>query len=69
MPLEKKARVPVRRHVSSFAQAYFCENFLFFFLLFLHKILTKNKTKKQELRGEGGKGGFLFDADDDDDDD
>lgn len=41
----------------------------FFFLLFLHKILTKNKTKKQELRGEGGKGGFLFDADDDDDDD
>lgn len=67
MPLEKKARVPVRRHVSSFARI-FDENFLFF-LLFLHKILTKNKTKKQELRGEGGKGGFLFDADDDDDDD
>lgn len=47
MPLEKKARVSVRRHVSSFARI-FDENFLFFFLL-LHKILTK-KTKKQELR-------------------
>ena len=69
MPLEKKARVPVRRHVSSSFARIFDENFLFFFLLFLHKILTKNKTKKQELRGEGGKGGFLFDADEDDDDD
>ena len=48
MPLEKKARVPVRRHVSSFAQAYFCENFLFFFA-FSSQNFDKEETKKQEL--------------------
>ena len=46
MPLEKKARVPVRGHVSSFARI-FCAIFSFFLLLL--KILTK-KTQKQELR-------------------
>ena len=40
-----------------------------FFFAFSSQNFDKEDTKKQELRGEGGKGGFLFDADDDDDDD
>ena len=64
MPLEKKARVPVRRHTSLLLlrARIFDENFLFFFFAFSSQNFDKEDTKKQELRGEGGKGGFLFDG-------
>ena len=62
MPLEKKARVPVRRHVSSSFARIFDENFLFlfFFFAFSSQNFDKEDKKTQELRG-GGKG-FLFDG-------
>ena len=51
MPLEKKARVPVRRHVSSFARIFLAMMIFFFFLLLPsprahHK--SQNFDKKEE---------------------
>ena len=53
MPLEKKARVPVRRHVSSFARIFLAMIFFFIFFFLLlpsprahHK--SQNFDKKEE---------------------
>ena len=48
MPLEKKARVPVRRHVSSSFARIFMKIFSFFFA-FSSQNFDKEETKKQEL--------------------
>lgn len=64
MPLEKKARVPVRRHMSLLLlrARIFDENFLFFFFFASKKNFDKEDKKTQELIRGGGKGGFLFDG-------
>ena len=65
MPLEKKARVPVRRHVSSFA-SIFDENFLFFFAFSLQKFDKEDKKTRTQEKEE--KEDLCLTDDDDDDD-
>lgn len=67
MPLEKKARVPVRGHVSSFARILERVTTIFFLFFFLFLLLftrnfDKEETQKQEHASSGGRGGFLFDG-------
>ena len=71
MPLEKKARVPVRRHMSLLLlrARIFDENFLFFFFFASSQNFDKEDKKTQELRGEGEKEDFCLTGEDDDDDD
>ena len=61
MPLDKKARVPVRGHVSSFARILERVTIFFLFLLLLTRNFDKEETQKQE-HASGGRGGFLFDG-------
>ena len=75
MPLEKKARVPVRRHVSSSFARIFDENFLFFFAFSSQnfdkedkKTRTQEKEEKVDFCLTRMMMMMMIDDDDDDDD-